>query len=384
MNSLFISNKAMQSSGVLSAIPSNITFSNCTFYENNAQLASVFGLSNSSLESYNSQYSNHFSNMITIRKNSAIKMGNCSIRNYVKTGPGEGILTPNDGNSIFLITGQYKSKLEVIDTEFHSIQAYTLIDLESGSSLLARYSLFQNNTVGSAISLRYSSQAVIDFCKILNNKASGSGSVISSSGGEIRISNTIIRGNSAAGSGGVIYGESPNVVLYNTTFMQNQASLRGGTICFIGNLIKEINLKAVYVQFLDNQGGSDGAAIFIQKPVDVVLDSCIFSNNKGLSDSAISFSDVKTLRISQCYFNDSSKQDVFPPSIYFTRSIDGLDTSFMTYESVFSRSNKTLSSSGKNFMTKAEKLGFVSVFDSATVPNYTIYHHESKYSSGKG
>ena len=382
MDSHFISNKAMETCGVLSASASKVECSDCIFYDNEAQWESVYYLINSSLKSYNSQYLNHFSNMITLRKNSELSLDNCSIANDIRVRQKKRQSTES-GDSISLIIGQDKSKVELTDTEIKSIEAYILIDLETSSSLLARNSMFRNNTVGSAIGLRHSSRAELDFCKVLNNKASGSGSVISSYGGQVLISNSIIHGNSAAGSGGAIYANMENVIVLNTTFMQNQAFGNGGAICIIGNIKRNNFFKAVNVQFLDNQGGIGGAAIFIQRPVDVVLDSCIFSNNKGHSDLGISFEDIKDLRMSKCNIHDTRKEESVLPSIYFTRSLDCLDTNFMTYQLAFSSMNHSLFSSDKNFMKQAVKLGFISIFDAATVLNYTINHYESKYSSGK-
>ncbi len=295
----FLMNKAEHIGGILASTFSQTYMRNCSFYENKAQVSSLFYLINANLTLLDSEINNNANvtyNLISASTKSYISMLRTTIFNNSHS---EQITHPKQWRQytkravpnpyvpgLIMLDSNSELRMELCDTFDNKLSnGVEIISSTFNSSVILIKSNFEKNSDAGIINMDQSPKNVlrINGGTFEDNYSRASGTVIYATKADIKISGGAFQNNRAGQRGGVIYMTSGNLTITNTTFDSNTALLEAGVISFDAG--ENSRIQIIGSRFSKNQAGSSGAVmhvgpIYEKGLLDLALATCMFKTTQ--------------------------------------------------------------------------------------------------------
>ena len=245
--------KCGMGSAICVHIDSNLRINNSKFYKNRAFLATILLIS--------------YDDVIT--KLSTILVNNTLFENNTSTN--RGVIYLDE-----LGKGEFLNSIFKNNTIIHS---GGVLEIDTALYSLVKNCRFEDNSAvtGGAINIkvfdtRYLSNAKVEDCVFIRNKASSYGGAISSKYGVTEVSNCKFYYNNAATDGGAIYSKFGSIKISDSKFSDNSAN-KGGAI-----FINSEHSSVVNSGFARNAAADLGGAVY-SKNTDIISSGCKYSKN---------------------------------------------------------------------------------------------------------
>ncbi len=339
-DSILADNIGTNLAGVVWAVPNcNVVFNRCNISNNTASKGSVYVLTNSQLQSLNTSYLHHSSNMIYMQSSQLI-LKTCYFSN----------------NSLIHMP---KSMPE------------TMIQTEGKSNVMMMDSIFAHNEMSGMISA-INSPVSINRCTFTDNIINGYG-MISTGNSLLVVNDSLIGHNIVNDYAAILFG---NALITFSIFINNTVDSRYGLLTTVSKKPNE-TLQVLNCKFFNNKGG----VLQVVGRMDIGIDTCDFMGNSGPQGILYLMDNDASLRTSNTTF--IMTDELHKVILYFDVEGKGVKiTDYLTYEVSFASGNKTLfSGSSENFLQEALVAGLVVIDKSYT--DYHVTQEESVYASSR-
>ena len=364
----FTGNHADEGGSLYVSKATNVYLYNCIFYNNNARLKG------GAIYAVNSSINTFFCNFI---KNSATSGGVFAVSGNLfvtDSAADNNIARDGDGAVAHL---DVKCQANFTNSNFTDNKARGsggVLSIKNGTVNVWNSYFIQNKAMSSG-GVIDAEATVIKICQseCIRNEANRGGVLAGSMNVNIFINDSKMQNNSATACG-VMFTDATSILEINHSQVEwNKALIDSGALCVFKNSL----LISTTSSFRRNMGYFDGS-LFVQNSTGY-LENCTFIENQGTYAGAITISIYAELRLSNTKFLNNMAQDW--PSIDSRTYINKFINKLYTYRSKFSHDNKTLKSNSINFKEKAIKEGFLK--ESSYYDQNNLATEETHFASSK-